>query len=380
MATPSKKPRPDGDRTFRTNCENCGVELVASPRDAGKKATCPECGISMIIPGPEAALPREERPRPRPPAPPPARTRPISKIRLRPREAAEGAPAQPPPMSTQERSRRPALPLVNPEQHKVRAKLVGWYRRMAIVVFALVVLKIFGAAFAALLVTTPGTLHGAVAWVKEGLFSMPQALTQLSVKRPDTIGNITSLEHLVLGIGMLIFATRMVIRTKLLDAVYVTSERWEERTTTGLTVHFLMLLAQAGILGWAAAGASTNGASDGLVCGLIALQLLLSAAWLMTLHLVAGNEFPELTRWMIINAVSGMAILFVVLWPGVTVLWSRAGATAVLFLADSAAALHVGASFVFARRQRRWWWHKPLSIIASIILVALVALVMACVR
>jgi hypothetical protein len=379
----SRKSRPDSGRTFRTNCENCGVELVASPHDSGKKATCPECGVGMVIPSPTTEEPREERVRPRPVAAPPARKSATARLRPPVQQPPQAVSGPPQPPYAPARSRRPAPAYVSSEQHKVRAKLVGWYRRVVIVVFALAVVKVFEAAFTSLLVTSPGSLHNAVTWVRDGIAGMPEALKLLSVKRPfvpGTLTSLTSLEHLVLGIGMLIFATRMVIRTKLLDAVYVTTERWEERTTAGLTLHFMALLIQAGVLGWAAAAASTPGTSDGLVCGLIGLQLLLSAAWLMTLHLVAGNEFPELTRWMVINAVFGLAILFVVQWPGVTVLWSRAGATAVLFLADSASALHVGASFVFARRKRRWWWHKPLSIVASIILVAAVALVLACVR
>ena len=48
MVTP-RKSRPESERAFRTNCENCGVELVASPRDSGKKATCPECGVELEV-------------------------------------------------------------------------------------------------------------------------------------------------------------------------------------------------------------------------------------------------------------------------------------------------------------------------------------------
>lgn len=335
----------------------------------------------MVIPSPQepppAEAPQEQAAVPDATLKPATRLRPAGKRTLREAGIApqDGAAPSPP--------RKPVPAYASSEQHKVRAKLAGWYRRVVIVVFALAVIKVFDAAITSLLVTSPGSLHDAVGWLSKGIARIPGGLQQLYVRRPYTPGQLTpltSLEHFMLGIGMLLFATRMVIRTKLLDAVYVTTERWAERTTAGLTLHFFALLLQAGLLGWVAATASTPGASDGLVCGLIALQLLLSAAWLMTLHLVAGNEFPELTRWMAINAVFGFAILFVVQWPGVTVLWSRAGATAVLFLADSASALHIGASFVFARRKRRWWWHKPLSIIASIILVAIAALILACVR
>ena len=69
---------------------------------------------------------------------------------------------------------------------------------------------------------------------------------------------------------------------------------------------------------------------------------------------------------MINDLTFGLLIFLVVLWPGLTREWSRAGATAVLFLANSAVALHVGVSFVFARRPSRWWWHKPLSFVISL--------------
>jgi hypothetical protein len=83
---------------------------------------------------------------------------------------------------------------------------------------------------------------------------------------------------------------------------------------------------------------------------------------------------------MINDLTFGLLIFLVVLWPGLTREWSRAGATAVLFLANSAVALHVGVSFVFARRPTRWWWHKPLSFLISLALLVAIALLLACSR
>jgi hypothetical protein len=275
----------------------------------------------------------------------------------------------------------PAAPtIVTTETHKMRAKLAGWLRRVVIVVLALAVVKVFEAAFASLIVKAPANLHGAVYGFFEALRAIPGSLRLLAVERPVEVGQILPAERFLLGVGMLIYATRLVVRSKLLDAVYVTSARWKERTSAGLVAHFLMMLVIAGLLAWAASATKVPSVSDGLACGLIAVMLWVSAFWLMTLHLVAGNEYPELTRWMFTDAVIGVLVFIVALWPGLTILWSRAGATAVLLFVDSAVALHVGASFVFARRPIRWWWHKPLTIIISAVLIFLIAVLLACVR
>jgi len=262
----------------------------------------------------------------------------------------------------------------------MRARVAGWLRRAVIVVLALAVIKVFEACFASILVSKPGDLHEVVPWLRQAIRGIPVALHQLSVPRPVEIGFLTPLERFMLGLAMLLFATRLVIRTKLLDAVYVTSVRWQERTITGLVLHSFALVVQAGLLAWAASAARTPAASDGLACGLIVLTLWASALWLTSLHLVAGSEYRELTKWMINDLTFGLLIFLVVLWPGLTREWSRAGATAVLFLANSAVGLHVGVSFVFARRPSRWWWHKPLSFVISFVLLVAIALLLACTR
>ena len=262
----------------------------------------------------------------------------------------------------------------------MRARIAGWLRRAVIVVLALAVIKVFEACFASILVGAPSDLHAAIFWFRDAIHGIPIALHQLYVPRPVEIGFLTPLERFMLGLAMLLFATRLVIRTKLLDAVYVTSVRWQERTISGLVLHSFALVVQAGLLAWAASAARTPAASDGLACGLIVLTLWASALWLTSLHLVAGSEYRELTKWMINDLTFGLLIFLVVLWPGLTREWSRAGATAVLFLANSAVGLHVGVSFVFARRPSRWWWHKPLSFVISLVLLVAIALLLACSR
>jgi hypothetical protein len=262
----------------------------------------------------------------------------------------------------------------------MRARVAGWLRRAVIVVLALAVIEVFEACFASILVGAPSDLYAAIPWFRDAIRGVPVALRRLSTPRPVQIGFLTPLERFMLGLAMLLFATRLVIRTKLLDAVYVTSARWQERTISGLVLHSFALVLQAGLLACAASAARNPAASDGLACGLIVLTLWASALWLTSLHLVAGSEYRELTKWMINDLTFGLLIFLVVLWPGLTREWSRAGATAVLFLANSAVALHVGVSFVFARRPSRWWWHKPLSFVVSFVLLVAIALLLACSR
>jgi hypothetical protein len=374
MAMPPKNPRRPLSQNIRITCRTCGVDLVADARDAGKRATCPECGNSIMIPDRGGRAPREELPPQRPPTALPIKPEPGSPLRLKD-EISPAADAGAPPAA---RSRGTAGR--SAEGHRMRARVAGWLRRAVIVVLALAVIKVFDACFASILVGAPGNLPAAIHWFRDAIHGIPIALHQLSVPRPVVIGSLTSLERFMLGLAMLLFATRLVIRTKLLDAVYVTSVRWQERTVSGLVLHSLALVIQAGLLAWAASAVRTPGASDGLSCGLIVLTLWASALWLTSLHLVAGSEYRELTKWMINDLTFGLLIFLVVLWPGLTQEWSRAGATAVLFLANSAVALHVGVSFVFARRPSRWWWHKPLSFVISFALLLAIALLLACSR
>ncbi|MGD1001130.1 MAG: hypothetical protein ABSA67_10590 [Candidatus Brocadiia bacterium] len=384
MEIAPQNPRRPLSQNIRITCQTCGVDLAADARDAGKRSKCPECGNSIMIPDRGIRTSREEPPPlRRPPAPPP-KPEPRDSFRLQdevPAGAETGAAVPPARSRAREAPSAPRGAAPRPaEGHRMRARIAGWLRRAVIVVLALAVIKVFEACFASILVGAPSDLHAAIFWFRDAIHGIPIALHQLYVPRPVEIGFLTPLERFMLGLAMLLFATRLVIRTKLLDAVYVTSVRWQERTISGLVLHSFALVVQAGLLAWAASAARTPAASDGLACGLIVLTLWASALWLTSLHLVAGSEYRELTKWMINDLTFGLLIFLVVLWPGLTREWSRAGATAVLFLANSAVGLHVGVSFVFARRPSRWWWHKPLSFVISLVLLVAIALLLACTR
>jgi len=375
--------------TIRVICENCGTDLFADERDAGKRATCPECGVKLTIP----SSPEED-------ATPASSTPPIAPNGAKPLESdvapdievvppSEGVPLDSPQHEAGEPSaQRPReeakRPLPDPEaearSHETRAKLAGWLRRTVIVILAFTVLLIFDAASTAVNGSPPTSLHAILTSLREAVLAVPSNLHVLLEIRPVEIGALLPVERFGLGLVMLLFAARLVVRTKLLDAIYVTTPRWAERTNSGLVIHSLALLLQAGILAWAASTVKTPTASDGLACGLLGLFLLVSGVWLCILHLITSHEHRDLLSWMITDAAFGLVIIVVVLLPGLTLLWSRAGATAVLCLANSAIALHLGASFVFERRPCGWWWRKPLFLVVSAVVVLSTALLLAYIR
>ena len=391
MSKPPQKPFKEVPDAVRVICDNCGTDLVADDRDSGKKATCPECGSDLTIPGAADRALRETlgAPPKKPPRKPAPSPRALDKapVEIDAPPQGEGIPldysAVAHAQGVREKTFAKARPLSDKAEiarHEARAKLAGWLRRVAIVVLAFAVILVFECICGALAAYSPTSLDAVLMALGERIAAIPAGLRLLTVARPVEVGMLRPLEQLFLGMVMLVFAARLVVRTKLLDAIYVTTPRWGERRDGGLIFHFLALLLQAGLLAWAASVVKTPSASDGLACGMLALFLLVSAAWLVILYLTASDEYPDLASWAIADALFGVAIVLVVLWPGVTLLWSRAGATTVLCLANAAVALHLGASFIFARRPRGWWWRKPLFLVASVAMVLGAAVLLACVR
>jgi len=391
MQKPPEKRAENALTTIRVICDNCGADLFAEQSDAGKKATCPECGVKLTIPSP----PEEDAPPALPSSAARAKTGtpPGSDAppQVPPPPTGEGIPldtdalqGETPEPETEGPSKPSDQPTPDPEAemraHEARAKLAGWLRRTVIVILAFTVLLIFEAASTAVSDAPPTSLHGIIGSIREAILAVPSNLHVLVEARPVTIGTLFPIERFALGLAMLLFAARLVVRTKLLDAIYVTTPRWAERTNSGMVFHSLALLLQAGILAWAASTVKTPGASDGLACGLLGLFLLVSGSWLCILHLITSQEHRDLLSWSVTDAIFGLLILVVVALPGLTLLWSRAGATTVLCLTNSAIALHLGASFMFQRRPRGWWWRKPLFLVVSAVVVLSTALLLAYIR
>jgi hypothetical protein len=379
MAIPPDKSGSNGKGELRVICSHCGSYLIAESKDTGRKATCPECGGNFVIEPPEPRA-RSNGPAKAPPTSEPQKQTAFKLKDEAPSAAGSGEAARPSDKEKREEIQLGRTALLTIETHRTRSQLAGWLRRVVIVALALVVVKVFEAAFASLPAGPQKTLHATLQWISSAIGAFPEKLQLLTVEREVVLGVLSSLERFIFSLGLLLFATRLMVRAKLLDAVYVASPRWNERTAAGLVINFLALMLQAGLLGWAASVTRLPVASDGLACGLVATILLVSGLWLATLHLMAGHEYPELTKWMLTDIAFGLAVLLITLWPGLTFLWSRAGATGVLLLANSAVALHVGASFVFVRSPRRWWWHKPVSIVVSLALLLVAAALTACVR
>ena len=199
MSITPRKPRNDAPQSIRLACRNCGVELIANARDAGKTATCPECGNRIAIPG-RAARAREETPTP-PGRPFPGQAARAEKesLKLQDEVRAEAAAKQPPPRPSEPNAPgREAPPKAaggkrQTEAARTRARIAGWLRRAVIVVLALTVLKVFDATFAALVVRAPANLHAAVRGMGDALRAIPSDLHNLAVRHPQ------QRRHLVLG-------------------------------------------------------------------------------------------------------------------------------------------------------------------------------------
>jgi len=366
-------------------CDNCGADLLAEDRDAGRRANCPDCGATLTIPGPMdqelrrdiAQLPETEKPSLAPKA--------KEKLRLKDEDDLDISSPRAKNGTISEAASQAAEPAAASETivegHVTRAKLSGWLRRVILVVLALGIIQVFDAMLMAIRMSPPTTLRELLRAIATKIAAFPGLLHLLGERRVlGEIGSFSNLERFAVGIVILVFIARLVVRSKLLDTIYVTTFRWAERTHGGLVYQFLILLLQTGLLVWAASVTKIEAATDGLACVLLAAYLLVSAVWLMSLHLVSTHEHRDLNKWAMVDGLFGLAILLVVLWPGVTILWSRAGAVVILCLINSAIASYFGASFIFARRSPGWWWRKPLFLIGSCAIVFLAALLLAILR
>jgi len=376
---------------IRVTCPECGVDLVADAADAGRKAVCPDCGKELTVPGTPAPTDAPSEPaEPAEPAPATAPKGPkfkmLDEAPLPPTAkddsgaASAAAPAAPPwvPGPTE---RSPAPPETVRATHESRAKLTGWMRRVSLVVLAFAIVKTFDAAWATVRMAPPADLHAIVARAEDFFRALPGKIDLLATPRTfGPLGAFSPLERFGMAMVIMMFLARLVVRLKLMDAIYVTTTRWADRSHGGITWHALVVFLQAGILAWAASIVKTPAGSDGMAGGLVAAYLLVSAAWLFSLYLISTDEFPGLAPWALADAVFGAAIVLILLWSQLAVLWTRAGATIVLCMANGVVAAHVGASFIFARRPKGWWWRKPLFLIVSCAIVLAIAFILAVVR
>jgi hypothetical protein len=145
-----------------------------------------------------------------------------------------------------------------------------------------------------------------------------------------------------MGAVLLVLAIRLMLRARMLSAVYVRSGRWRERSGVGLVLNFFVLLLQVLLVAWAAS--LTKVGADGITPGIVLVVLLvIGAAWLFILHLAAHGEPPRLPQRAISSSAFALAIIIILLWPEAARLWTRNGAVIVLALAESGLAFHLGA-------------------------------------
>ena len=224
--------------------------------------------------------------------------------------------------------------------------------------------------------------HGLFAAMGEFLAGLPAAIRLLGVARPvpQVLGVIQPLERLALCLLLTVFCGRLLVRTALLVKVYSDPEHWFERSPAGLVLHTLGQVAAIAGVAWIASLAMTDGASDGLVAGLLACFLLFGAAWYLFLHLVARGLSANLLQQSLLSVLLAGGVFLVVLWPGVTGLWTRLGAAVLITLADSLFSLYLQAENVFGRPISHTLWRKTLFLTGSFAIILIAGGILAVVR
>lgn len=288
--------------------------------------------------------------------------------------AEEPAPSEPPP-------EEPTI-LLAPESHESRTHLASWFERFLLVLLALAAFKCFQAVFAGAATSSASSLHQLVADLRNFILSVPDRMSLFTAPRDAAagIGRIAPIERVGLGLLGLLLAARLLIRVRLLSAVFVRSGRWAERTMPGLILLFLMLVPQAILIAWAASLARTPTASDGLVIGLLMLWLIVGAVWFFLLHLMTQSEQTKLLPHAIAEALFALLLLLVLLWPGVAVLWNRLGAALVLVLIESFIAFRAGGDLLREPKTERSGWRMTLYVVICSVIVILSAGLLAIVR
>ena len=302
------------------------------------------------------------------------------KLRLREDAAVPGPPTVgDAPWATSPAS---AAISVTTESRETRECVAGWVERFLVIVIAFAVFKAFQAILAAGVASAPGSLHALVAAARQFFASLPARFALFTEARPvpAVLGVLTNLERFGIGLILLALTGRLMLRVRILDAAYVRSARWVERTSAGLVLQSCGLLLQVLLLAWMASLAKTADASDGLIGIVLVAFLFAGAAWFLFLHLIAHGEYPDLLNRAITGVVFGLAIALVVLWPGLTVLWSRAGAMIVLALAECFTTLYFSAATALERKQHEAWWRSPLFMGGSFVILLVVAALLAIIR
>jgi len=286
-------------------CKGCGAEFTTSDEFAGQKANCPDCGHQIMIPG-QPGLELE-------PASAAVATRPSAAVATKPAERPAAPPREPEPPPKP--SRKTEAESADPAR-LARARMVEYFRIALVIAISLAAVKVFEAGVAVLYqhrrITPRSFADGVAFWSKHvaEASKYAPALTPLA-ERAATLGQMPALPVLVLVGVMVLLAFRLLARAKMLDALYVASAHWAERTLAGVTFYFLSTLGLVALLAWTASLLKNPGTSDTVACGLIAVWLLASSLTAWVAHLTSGREFPHVTGHMFNDLLFGAAILAV---------------------------------------------------------------------
>ncbi len=332
----------------RLKCKSCGAEFTTDDEFGALAVSCPECGGLKHVPalgdaddrekpGEASAGAEDEEPeagegweRAEPEEEP--ATEPV----VEGEEEVE-LPSSRPEFFLERRGPEPSEPApeepVEPAPAGRHRAVVGMFTLVVILAIAFAVIEIYQLGVRALAPEQNLSLHDLGAAV-----GIPGSSEYVSVE--------TDLNELLVAGVLLIIALRLVVKSKLLEALYVDSDSAGQRTTAGVILQFVVLMAFVTILAGIAAGAKV--ASARMMAASLGVLLLASAAWLLVTHYVTGRELRETIAWGYNNAIFGLAIL-VPAAMDMTSVWrfSIVHYAVLALLANSVFAFCIGAGLFF---------------------------------
>ncbi len=285
-------------------------------------------------------------------------------------EAPGALPANPPVVS------------ITTESFESRLGLGEWLGYFLMVVIALAIISVFNAITAAILHSPPNSLDALVSSVRTFALALPDRLQLLTEPRlPGTFaGHLTAFECFCFGIVFLMLAVRLILRARLLSAIYVWSGRWNERTGVGMVLCFFGLLAQILLLAWGASVTRVATTDNWVIGSVLAAVLLTGALWMFLLQLVSHGEIHGLLGRAVGGTVFGLAIVLAMFWPEIVPPWTQAGTVIVLGLIESLAAFFFAAEAALEDNASRAPKQKPLFLVAGFVILILIGGLLAITR
>jgi len=385
-------------------CDSCGARFTAEDKDAGKRTKCLKCGAEIVIPTEEDVAFRqeldelarageasmseqeqaaEEREQSGTEESAGAEEQREAAPEDRPEEA-EGPDAYVPEFevpATESGMEPPSAPAPEPPREEAPPAAVSEgksrYVRVLQILATLAVALALIEAFQVLrgIVDQPraplADLHAVVANVQARAKAVPGNVANIAtLLRPETAKRWGLVDKVLLAGALVILAVRMFIKSKLLESVCLTSTRAHRRTMVSAIFHFVLFM---GLLIYlTGTTALIKSGTEVTVCTLVGLFLLATSVWLIIVHFQIGGDHPHVAWWTVSNALFGLLILLVTVGDLRVILpVSRAGATTLLLLFNSALSFCIGSRYFFESEEAGTAGRRIAFLVVTFLLVIL---------